>query len=610
MKTRFGRPTRCFDVHAPAACLPRSHRHRTACASVPASASDPKWPLPARFVHVRADQTRASGTSASRAPATGQRIICGTVTAHQEAPTSRLRAIFTDAERVAVAAFVLVEIVGFCVYVVAARKIWFFRDDWDFLAGRTLNVSDLLRQHGGHLVALPLVVFRAMYLVIGLRSYLPYQVLPIVLHLTAAALLRVVMRRAGVNPWIATVAASLFALFGAGSQDILWAFQITFSGPLVFGLAQLLLSDHDGPVDRRDWIALGFGFAGLLCSGVAIAMIGVVALATLVKRGWRVALFQALPLAIVYLAWYLHYAGAQARVSSVTTLYDWLRIGIEGTFDALGQVPFVGWGLAIMLVAGLVLAWRQYGRDERRRRGAIVGSMLVGAFAFMLISGINRAGFGTQLASSSRYLHIMAALMLPSIAVAADAIARRGRAFIPLVIALLVVGVPGNIAAIGDSFSPHRFFADYEETMRSLPRAPLAAQCAGRCPARTRQRSGDLDRMAAGCRSLGPASGAAPTDVARSDDERASSLARATRRRSGNELRNALRTGAARSTARRLVRRPGHDPRGARRPVDRNLLPSRDLRRDVLHRSARPHGPQRHRRTVHDSGHGDQGNAL
>ena len=161
----------------------------------------------------------------------------------------------------------LVEVAGLCVYIVAARKIWFYRDDWDFLAGRRLTVHDLLRQHGGHLVALPLVAFRVMYYVIGLRSYLPYQLLPIVLHLTAAALLRVIMRRAGVNPWIATVAASLFVFFGAGSQDVIWAFQITFSGPLVFGLAQLLIADHDGPIDRRDWIALALGFAGLLCSG-------------------------------------------------------------------------------------------------------------------------------------------------------------------------------------------------------------------------------------------------------------------------------------------------------------------------------------------------------
>ena len=41
---------------------------------------------------------------------------------------------------------------------------------------------------------------------------------------------------------------------------------------LVFGVAQLLLADHDGPVDRRDWLALAAGLIGLMCSGIAVTM--------------------------------------------------------------------------------------------------------------------------------------------------------------------------------------------------------------------------------------------------------------------------------------------------------------------------------------------------
>ena len=56
------------------------------------------------------------------------------------------------------------------------------------------------------------------------------------------------------RPWLATVAAVVFVFFGAGAENILVAFQITFVGSLVFGLTQLLLADHDGPLDRRDWL--------------------------------------------------------------------------------------------------------------------------------------------------------------------------------------------------------------------------------------------------------------------------------------------------------------------------------------------------------------------
>ena len=41
----------------------------------------------------------------------------------------------------------------------------------------------------------------------------------------------------------------LFALFGAGWENILLPFQITFMGSFAFGLVYLLLlADHDGPV--------------------------------------------------------------------------------------------------------------------------------------------------------------------------------------------------------------------------------------------------------------------------------------------------------------------------------------------------------------------------
>lgn len=378
-------------------------------------------------------------------------------------------------DRAAAAVFAAIGLAGFIFYVVAARDIWFFRDDWEFLAARRFDLHDLLAQHGGHWVALPLAVYRAMYFVVGLRSYLPYQLMTIVLHLAAAVLLRVVMRRAGVNPWLATIVAGGYVFFGSGSQDVLWAFQIAFTGPLVLGLAQALLADHDGPLSRRDWLGLVAGFAALLCSGVAVTMIGVVGLAVLIRRGWRAAAFHTVPLAAVYAAWWLHYArSASTTVTSVSQLYDWFRTGVTGAFDALGEVPFVGWALAAMLAVGLVLAWRRQTFTEFRRHGAIPAAMLVGSAAFLVISGINRAWVGTRFAASSRYLDIVVALLLPSLAVAADALIRTWRASLPFVLILLLVGIPGNVRATRDNFYNARYFADYQHMMRSLPRTGLA----------------------------------------------------------------------------------------------------------------------------------------
>ena len=50
------------------------------------------------------------------------------------------------------------------------------------------------------------------------------------------------MRRHGVGPWVAAIAAGAFVLFGPGEQNIIWAFQIGFTGSVTFGLAELVPS--------------------------------------------------------------------------------------------------------------------------------------------------------------------------------------------------------------------------------------------------------------------------------------------------------------------------------------------------------------------------------
>ena len=165
---------------------------------------------------------------------------------------------------------------------------WFFRDDFAFLSGRDGgSVDDLFRPHNAHWSTVPIVAFRVLWHTFGLRTYVPYQATVLALHLTACVLLRVIMRRVGVGPWIATVAAATFILFGPGEQNIIWAFQIGFTGSLVFGLTQLILVDHDGGIDWRDGLGVVAGVLSLMSSGVGIVMVIVVGVAALAANaGW------------------------------------------------------------------------------------------------------------------------------------------------------------------------------------------------------------------------------------------------------------------------------------------------------------------------------------
>jgi hypothetical protein len=146
-------------------------------------------------------------------------------------------------------------------------------------------------------------------------------------------------------------------------------------------------------------------------------------------------------------------------------------------FDALGSVWGLGWVLAAVLGAGCVLALRGSGLGATRRQWALPAALLLGALAFLVIAALDRSGVGASAAKLSRYVHILAALTLPAVAVAVDALLRRSRAIGVAAIAVLLIGVPGNIASAND-YARHQQTIDdaTKQIMLSVPRAPLARQ--------------------------------------------------------------------------------------------------------------------------------------
>lgn len=405
--------------------------------------------------------------------------------------------------------FAAVEAAAFVYYLALSRREWFFADEWEFLSGRGLGVHDLLRSHYGHLTALPILVYRVMWWAVGVRSYLPYAALTIGLHLIAAALLRLVMRRSGVRPWISTAVAGAFVCFGPGAQDVLWAFQIAFSGALVLGLADLLLIDHGGPVDHRDWLGLVAGTLALMCSGVAITMVIVVGIAALLRRGWHIALLHTAPLGALYVVWSARYSsGHHSFVGTARQVTDWVATGIGTVLGELGRVPGAGWLLGVALVSGLALVIHASGWRRLREQLATPVALLLGAVVFFVITGIDRSGLGITFVRSGRYMHIAAALVLPAIAVAVETLFGRSRMFGVVALAVLLVGVPGNLGKAHDyvdGFLVRNQWA-YRQMMLSVARAPLAATA----PASLRPEPGTAPTVTLGWLRAGVASGRVP----------------------------------------------------------------------------------------------------
>jgi hypothetical protein len=364
---------------------------------------------------------------------------------------------------------------------------WFHGDDWTFIFGRSAHsLNDLFRPSNSHWSTIPVLWFRLLYATVGLRAYWPYQLVVVTMHLAACCLVRALMRRSGVHPWIATAAATALVFFGAGYANVIWAFQIGFSGALAFGLGQLYLADHDGPLGRRDYIALGLGALALMSAGVGVITVATVGLAMLLTRGWKVALFHTVPLAAYYLVWasITHPdTSGPFGYPSLRVIWRWLMNGETGLFLALGGSLVVAWILFGFTAVGTTWAWRQTDRAGTALRAAIPTSMLVGNVLFTVTACAGRWNLGIPAARGSRFLHIMAAFTMPAIALGATVIATQlsrlgpvGKVAVPAACVLLLLGVPPGLDDYGAPPFNAGYYRSQKRILLNITRMPEAQQ--------------------------------------------------------------------------------------------------------------------------------------
>lgn len=375
-------------------------------------------------------------------------------------------------DRAAIAVFVIGLVAAIPFLMWRGREQWFFIDEWVFLVDRRLSdIGSLFESHNGHWVTIPTIAFRLTFAMVGIRTYAPYQLLVVGLHVGVVGLMWILMRRLGVRSWIATGTAVPYLVFGAGSQNIFFAFQITWTGGLFFGLAHLLLADHDGAVDWRDALGLGAGFVGLLCSAIAVPLTCAVGVLTFIKRGWRVAALHTLPLGIVFVTWYATIGHDQATVSSSSGVetVEFLADMAWATFSDLGQTSFAALALGLLAIIGLVdrsIAARSEGSWSVL---AMPVALVVAFVGFVTLTGIARLGTGVDLVGVSRYVHITAALSLPFVAMGGEALGRHRRSLGIVPIVLLVVGVPANIKAL----APDPLTLGQRDMVLALAHSPL-----------------------------------------------------------------------------------------------------------------------------------------
>ena len=356
----------------------------------------------------------------------------------RRAPYNQRAAALVFAAWIAVGALILLFVIG--------DVRWFFRDEWKFLADPDLaRPSELLEPHNAHWSTIPKLVYALNWELFGATTYFPYLLWGVVVYLATVVLTRAVMIRSGVNAWIATFTAGLLILFAPGSENAIWGFQIGLSGSLALGLGQLLLADHDGPFDRRDWLGLGCGVLALMTSGIGAVMAVAVGLAVLLRHGWQRALFHTGPLAVLYVGYAAVFESqTESPFGSPTleTMVSWTWNGILSVFVGLGHYRLIALIMAALVVLGVALAWAQWpkkGFTAAARRAALPTALLVSGIAFILVTGWGRWFLGADASRAARYVHPYAVFVLPALALGIDYFVRRWRwAAVPLAAVLLV----------------------------------------------------------------------------------------------------------------------------------------------------------------------------
>lgn len=304
------------------------------------------------------------------------------------------------------------------------RHLWFFGDDWEFLVDRGFSHAQLgiWSPHSEHWVTLPILVFRALFTVFGVRSYLPYIAILIVAHLILAHLIWRVMLRVGVDAWVATALVAVFLVLGSGYENLIWAFQISFVGSVLFGYAALLLVDHDRMEGRRDLLVLwAVLVAGLMCSGIGVTMVAVTGGAVLLRGGlaaWRKALVVIGVPAVVYVIWFglAGYKGLMGDQQHVTTLLEipaFVWTGLTNAFGLTSGIPGAG--------AVLVVAFAGWLLVRAKRDIGIAGlaiALALGVVPMFVIIALGRTTLGVGESDAPRYVYLAIALVLPAVGLA------------------------------------------------------------------------------------------------------------------------------------------------------------------------------------------------
>jgi hypothetical protein len=349
----------------------------------------------------------------------------------------------------------------------------FFGDTWELLLyRRDPTIDTLLKPHNEHLIIFPVLINEVLVRIFGMTDDHPEVfVLVAMLCATAGLLYAFIERRVG--SWPALFGASLILFLGPAFEVLLWPFEITFVGPMMFGLAAILALESGtrrGDILACVCLSLGLGFSDL---GVPFIAAGLVAVLVGPRDRWLSRSYVwAIP-AVLFLAWYVgwgHEAESHITVHNILASPTFIADEVSTAVGALsglgteaGLVVDSVWSriLAVALIGVVALWW------SRRRPpiSRVLWPILAVAVANWALAAFNdEAGRGP---TASRYQYAGAIFVLAIVACLFIG-ARPNRNW-------LIAGAVGTVLAIGPNIVVLHEASEFYKREAAVTRGDTAA---------------------------------------------------------------------------------------------------------------------------------------
>jgi hypothetical protein len=293
-------------------------------------------------------------------------------------------------------------------------------DEWNWVMNRRgWSAATLLDPHNEHLSLVPVLIFKLLFVTVGIDAYWPYRVALILVHLVCVALVFVLVRRR-LGDVFALVLAALILFLGSAWQDLLWPFQIGYLGSVAAGLGMLLA------LERRDTTGRVLGCVllalSIASSSVGIPFAGVALVEVVLRRAgpwlsserWRHVWVVAVPVAL-YALWFAIYGNPNATPGNAhgfglvrqngPVIPSYAADMAANAFAGLAGLA-IDWGRPLA-VAALVIGiwWSAHRRVSVRTLSLLVGLALLWGLTALLRAQLNGA-------TDSRYIYPGAVLLV------------------------------------------------------------------------------------------------------------------------------------------------------------------------------------------------------